>query len=107
MFCRNCGKALDNGMIVCPYCAVPVAGVGAAMQPESKEEISKSLLKIWVNGAVVFFLGIFGVHKFMEKKIGMGILYLFTFGLFGIGWLVDAIVALSKAIRETIDCFNK
>lgn len=55
MFCRNCGKALDNGMIVCPYCAVPVAGVGAAMQPESKEEISKSLLKIWVNSAVVFF----------------------------------------------------
>ena len=26
------------------------------------------------------FFGWFGAHKFMEKKIGVGILYLFTFG---------------------------
>lgn len=36
-------------------------------------------------------LGYFGAHKFYEKKIGMGILYFFTLGLFGIGWIVDII----------------
>lgn len=33
--------------------------------------------------------GWFGLHYFYVKKIGMGILYLFTLGLFCIGWWVD------------------
>lgn len=38
----------------------------------------------------VFFGGL-GVHYFYVGRIGMGLLYLFTFGLFGIGWIVDII----------------
>ena len=37
------------------------------------------------------FLGSFGVHKFVEGKIGIGLVYLFTGGLCGVGWLVDCI----------------
>ena len=52
------------------------------------------------NGTVAFllcvFLGCFGVHKFYEGKIGTGLLYFFTFGLFGFGWLVDCFNLLSK-----------
>ena len=39
---------------------------------------------------VTIFLGPFGVHKFMDGKIGMGFLYFFTIGLFGIGWIIDS-----------------
>lgn len=46
------------------------------------------------------FLGVFGAHKFYVGKIGMGILYLFTAGLFGIGWLVDTIVLLMHVIKK-------
>lgn len=42
------------------------------------------------------FGGFFGLHKFVEGKVGLGILYLCTGGLFGIGWLIDCIVYLSK-----------
>lgn len=35
------------------------------------------------------FLGFFGVHQFYVGKIGKGILYLLTAGIFGIGWVVD------------------
>lgn len=45
------------------------------------------------NFFVTLFLGFFGIHKFMAGKAGLGVLYLFTFGLFGIGWLVDVIKA--------------
>lgn len=45
---------------------------------------------------VTLFLGWAGVHKFMEKKNKIGWVYLFTFGLFGIGWFIDIIIALSS-----------
>lgn len=50
---------------------------------------------------ITLFLGWAGVHKFMEKKIGMGILYLCTLGLFGIGWMVDTVKALLPLLNTT------
>ena len=35
------------------------------------------------------FFGYWGVHYFYVGKIGKGLVYLLTFGLFGIGWLID------------------
>ena len=42
------------------------------------------------------FLGGVGAHKFYEGKVGMGILYILTIGLFGIGVVVDLIAILFK-----------
>jgi hypothetical protein len=36
-------------------------------------------------------MGGFGIQKFREKKIGLGILFLFTAGGFFIGWFIDVI----------------
>ncbi|MFR8462077.1 MAG: TM2 domain-containing protein [Ruthenibacterium lactatiformans] len=44
-------------------------------------------------------MGYFGAHKFYEGKVGMGVLYLFTLGLFGIGWFVDLIVRSQNLTR--------
>ena len=35
-------------------------------------------------------------HKFYERKYLQGVLYLFTFGIFGIGWIIDIIAILRK-----------
>ena len=40
--------------------------------------------------------GMFGAHKFYEGKTGMGLVYLFTAGLFMIGWIADIISLLKK-----------
>lgn len=45
---------------------------------------------------LVIFGGGIGLHRFYCKKIGTGVLYLFTFGLFGIGYIVDAILVVMK-----------
>lgn len=42
------------------------------------------------------FGGWFGLHKYMRKQIGMGILYTFTAGLFCIGWIVDIIAEATR-----------
>ncbi len=56
---------------------------------------------VWIDFIICYFFGVFGVHKFREKKIGLGILYLCTCGLFGIGWLVDCVKYLITAINYT------
>ena len=64
----------------------PVTPVAVGPNPKNK----------WVALLLCFFLGMFGVHKFYEGKKGMGVLYLFTMGLFGYGWLFDLIALLFK-----------
>ena len=47
------------------------------------------------------FLGYLGIHRFYRRQLIIGIIYLFTFGIFGIGWIVDMVnaVKLYKSAR--------
>ncbi|MEN9881298.1 MAG: hypothetical protein RLZZ308_481 [Candidatus Parcubacteria bacterium] len=44
--------------------------------------------------ALVFFLGVLGVHRFYNGKIGTGILMIFTLGGLGIWATIDFIMVL-------------
>ena len=54
---------------------------------------------MWTDFFICLFLGWLGVHKFRERKVGIGILYLCTFGLFGIGWAIDSIKYLIRSLK--------
>lgn len=55
---------------------------------------------------ITLFLGIFGVHKFMKGDKKTGIIYLLTFGLFGIGWIIDIVKIGVKASNEWTNNIN-
>ncbi len=48
---------------------------------------------------ITLLFGWLGAHKFMQKKYVLGIVYLFTMGLFGIGWMIDVVLALIKMVN--------
>lgn len=57
--------------------------------------------KSWIGTLLLcLFLGILGVHRFYVGKVGTGLLYLFTGGLFGIGMLVDFIMICTMSFRD-------
>ncbi|MFR8728157.1 MAG: TM2 domain-containing protein [Dysosmobacter sp.] len=55
----------------------------------------------WAKFFVTLFFGMFGIHKFAERKIGPGLAYLFTAGLFGVGWLYDTVCSLAAALQSS------
>lgn len=48
---------------------------------------------------ITIILGWLGVHRFMRGKALSGLIYLCTFGLFGIGWAFDIIAAIVRYVR--------
>lgn len=100
-YCRYCGGRIPEDAVVCTLC-------GRQVEPLRQEQNAATVIinndvgayyrirNKWAALLLCFFLGIVGAHKFYEGKIGMGILYIFTGGLFGIGVLVDFIVLLFK-----------
>ena len=62
--------------------------------------ISKSRKIRLIALVLCVVLGIFGVHHFYVGRIGWGLLYLFTAGLFAIGWIVDIILILAGSYKD-------
>lgn len=111
-FCKHCGAKIPNTAVICTHCGCQVEEIQKNEQPSivinnantntnTNTNVDAAMLGIrvrnkWVAFLLCLFLGYLGAHKFYECKIGMGILYLFTFGLFGIGWFIDCISLLFK-----------
>lgn len=53
------------------------------------------------------FLGGLGIHRFYLGHIGMGVLYLLTGGLCGIGWLIDTILILTGDLKPKGGRYDK
>ena len=49
---------------------------------------------------IAIFLGWAGGYRFYKRQTGLGIAYLLTFGVFGIGWIIDIITA-AKGMQNT------
>jgi TM2 domain-containing membrane protein YozV len=136
MFCRNCGKELIGTPEICVNCgAKPLASssfcqaCGAATNPETEicmkcgarvaraQAVGISEKSRLATILFVFFLGWFGAHRFYLRKYGtavamliLGILYLSTAWLWGLGYifltavgiwaLIDFIYAVAGNMKD-------
>ncbi len=98
-FCSECGKEISKNAEICPHCGCRIAAA-----PSPNIVINNQNTNQNQNGAMVhygrarskwvalllwFFFGFLGGHKFYEGKAFMGVVYIFTGGLIGIGLFFD------------------
>ncbi len=112
-YCKHCGQVIDADCVVCPKCGKQVEDLksdqksviinNSASSSASSSAAADANARVYVTGKsknkwVAFFLCLFTLcgHKFYEGKFGMGILYLCTLGIFGIGWIIDLFTILGK-----------
>lgn len=115
IYCSTCGQQIAKVALACPFCGAPVHQ-NQPQQPQqiiinnSNENANVNTVRgggyyagptgqpknKWIALLLLIFLGGFGAHKFYEGKILMGIVYIFTVGFFGIGWIVDFFALLFK-----------
>ncbi len=104
MKCESCGAQVENGK--CTYCGrtytTTLENFGQSAETERYNYTAQNTITNgkpkdkYVSLLLCIFLGMFGAHKFYEGKIGMGILYFLTAGIFGIGWVVDIVLLIGK-----------
>lgn len=107
--CRFCGERMPDDSFYCLSCGNSFESqevdfeeiknkVNCNMEPK-KRKIDTSV-GVWKNKWVALilcvFFGGFGAHRFYEGKRITGFIYLFTLGLFGIGWFIDIILLATK-----------
>ena len=109
-FCKRCGTSILEEAVICPNCGCQVEEIKRGEQPSivinnannnTNTNVNPAMFGVrmrnkWIAFFLCLFFGYFGAHKFYEGKAGTGLLYLFTVGLFGIGWIIDCINLLCK-----------
>ena len=110
-FCKECGQRILRKAVICPHCGCQVEEMAKNEAPQqivinntnqnSNQNanagiVGARLRSKWVSILLCVILGVFGAHKFYEGKMLSGILYMFTFGFFFIGVVLDFIALLGK-----------
>ncbi len=95
-YCTHCGNALHDQAVLCVKCGCPVTAAGQTMaaDPNKSEKTGVTTLLLAI------FLGCLGVHRFYVGKVGTGLLMLFTWGGFGIWYLIDIILIVTESFTD-------
>ena len=88
MFCRKCGKEIDDEAVICPQCGCKTSDVDG----------EKSWL---VTLLLCIFLGYLGVHRFYTGHIAIGVAQLVTAGGCGIWALIDFILIVCDKFKTS------
>ena len=68
-------------------------------EKRSETEVGENDRSFLITALLWWFLGVIGIHRFYLGYYGIGILYLLTGGLCGIGWIIDGILLLTGDLK--------
>lgn len=67
------------------------------ISPKPNPQRTRALIEL----LLCIFLGTFGVHRFFRGRVFTGLIFLFTYGLLGVGVLYDLIKCVIKLAKTT------
>lgn len=95
--CKCCGSMVTDDMFYCLNCGhLFERTVDRDTKFRRTKEKTEVYRNKWIALFLCFFFGMFGIHRFYEGKVFSGLLYMFTFGFLGFGWILDIIRILMK-----------
>lgn len=104
MYCKECGKEINDKAIVCIHCGCAV-NTGESSNTTSQGNItilnsnviggSTGRNRSWFAALILcIFGGFLGLHRFYTGYTGIGLLQLISCGGFFIWWVIDIIAIL-------------
>lgn len=80
---------------------LPAVSIASGKYAVNNSENCETSDKSWgLTLALALFFGYLGVHRFYAGKKATGIIYIFTFGGFAIGWLTDVVLILTGEFTD-------
>lgn len=94
-YCLSCGTTFDDPQSDFSEIKSRVNNLGKS--PQKAVDTSVGIWRNkWVALILCLFFGVFGIHRFYEGKKVTGFIYLFTFGILGLGVFFDLVLLITK-----------
>ncbi len=123
-FCKYCGQKIAADAVICTHCGRQVedfmtannrsSGQGNNVtimntpypvpnqgQPYGQSNISQKSKTAAIVLAALGFFGLAGIHRFYSGKIISGLFYLFTWGFFGLGTIIDIVKLANNTFTDS------
>ena len=100
-FCQECGSETKENQEICVKCGVRL--ISDKKNEDRNNELTNQVGdKDWTTTLLLaFFLGVFGVHRFYTGYTMIGFVQLLTFGGCGIWYVIDIITILRGKYKDS------
>ncbi len=100
-FCRYCGIEITESSKFCPSCGKDQYSSNFTASEATSSRGKDSINSEWIITLLLaWFFGVFGAHRFYNRRYASAVLMLFTLGGLGIWCIIDLIIVIMGKFKN-------